>query len=66
MPVTDRFRVGALLIRLTLRDNDVASKVCFAASQFSSVHIITLESNLTGFAPLKVTALEALGNPLAS
>ena len=28
---------------------------------FSSVHIITLESNLTGLAPLKVTALEALG-----
>ena len=29
-------------------------------SIFSSVHIITLESNLTGSAPLKVTALEAL------
>lgn len=32
--------------------------------RFSSVHIITLESNLTGLAPLKVTAPRALGKVL--
>ena len=39
-------------------------RLCSFSCGFSSVHIITLESNLTGFAPLEVTALEALGNTM--
>lgn len=42
----------------------VADGSPFLLDWFSSVHKITLESNLTGWAPLEVTALKALGNTI--